>query len=178
MKEILSKNVVLNLLISVIFAGLSIFLISNPNVTMKVLTIIVGVSILAIGVVKFIMYLKRKNEGNLLLDVNLLESIVFIILGISTISFNSFIATIFRIIVSIWIIYSAIERASLSIYLKKINIEKWYIVLIFSILIFICGLFIMFNSGVIVVTIGIVFFIYCIIDIIESIITLNFLSKI
>lgn len=178
MKEVLSKNVVLNLLMSLIFAVLSIFLISNPDVTLKTLTIILGIVILAIGVVKFIIYLKRKNEDSLALDINLFESVVFIILGISTISFNSFVATIFRIAISIWIIYSSIGRINLSIYLKKINIDKWYIVLISSLLMFICGLFVMFNSGAIVVTIGIIFLIYCIIDIIESIIILNFLSKI
>lgn len=178
MKEILTKNVVLNLFISLVFAVLSIFLINSPEVTIKTLTIILGVVILAIGVIKGILYLKRGTDEKEPINVNLLECVVLIIFGISIISFNSFVSTMFRIMIAIWIIYTSIERIVLAIKLKNFEYNLWYIIFISAMLMLICGLYVMFNAGAIIVTIGIVFLIYCIIDIIESIVALSYLSKV
>lgn len=178
MKDILLKNIVLNIFISLVFVVVSIFLINNSDAMLKTLTIILGIVIFIIGLVKGIIYLREKNNMSSVININLLECVICLLLGISVIFFNSFVATIFRISISIWIIYSSMERISLSRYLKKINIDKWYIVLIFSILMLICGLIVMFNSGTVIMTIGIILLIYCIIDIVESIISLSFLAKI
>ena len=176
MKEILSRNIVINILISLLFAILSIFLIANPDSTVKIVTTILGVVIIVIGVVKLIMFMKS-SEKDFLMNLNLFESVVAIILGISIIVFSGFVSALFRISIAIWIIYCAIERIYLSVYLKNASFNLWKIILVCGILVLICGIYILFNTGSIFSTIGIVMLIYSIFDIVENLIALSYFTR-
>ena len=176
MKEILSRNIVINILISLLFAVLSIFLISNPDSTVKIVTTILGVVIIVIGVVKLIMFIKS-SEKDSLMNLNLFESVVAIILGISIIVFSGFVSALFRISIAIRIIYCAIERIYLSVYLKNASFNLWKIILVCGILVLICGIYILFNAGAIFSTIWIVMLIYSIFDIVENLIALSYFTR-
>ena len=103
--------------------------------------------------------------------------IIAIIIGAVTIAYSNQIGAIFRIMIGIWIVYSAIIRMSLSAKLKVIESSTWIYSLIIAFAMIICGVFIICNSGAIVVTIGTIILIYSILDIIESIIFLKNVSK-
>ena len=59
---------------------------------------------------------------------------------------------------------------NLSLELKKIQSSVWISGLVLSIIMLICGLYVIMNSGAVVVTIGIIMTISSIIDLIENII--------
>ena len=86
---------------------------------------------------------------------------------------DSLIETILRIIIGIWIIYSSLIKLTLALKMKQLEIIAWGYSLILSIVMFLCGLFIILNSGVIIVTIGIIMIVYSIIDIIDNVICLK-----
>ena len=55
-------------------------------------------------------------------------------MGIVTIRYSSAIGSIFRIIIGIWIIYSALIRMGLSVKLKNMNLNIWIYSLIIAII--------------------------------------------
>ena len=103
--------------------------------------------------------------------------IIAIILGIATIAYSEQISSIFRIFIGIWIVYSSIMRFSLALKLKTISSNIWIYSIILAICMFICGLYTIFVSNLVVVSIGISILIYAIIDAIEDIIFLVNVNK-
>ena len=114
--------------------------------------------------------MQGKND---LYNYHLIYGIMAIVIGIVTILYSSTIGMIFRIIIGIWIIYTAAVRASSSFKLRRINSNVWIYTLILSIVMLICGLYIILNTGTIIVTIGVIMVIYAVIDIIENLIFLK-----
>ena len=104
--------------------------------------------------------------------------IIAIILGIVTIVYSSQILAMFRIIIGLWITYSAIIRINLALKLKNINSNVWVHSLAIALIMLVCGIYILFNTAAIIVTIGVAILAYSILDIIESIIFLNNVNKI
>lgn len=171
-KEFLKKSSWTSIVESIIFAILGIILIYKPNETVSVISYILGAIFIIAGIYKIINYMQTRGQKDLY-NYNLIYGIMAIVIGIVAIVYSSTIGTIFRIIIGIWIIYTAIIRISASIKLKAINSNIWIYSLILSIAMFICGLYIILNSGAIIVTIGVIMIIYSIIDIIENIILIK-----
>ena len=100
-----------------------------------------------------------------------------IIIGIIAIVYKSKIETIFRVLIGIWIVYTGIIRLSLSFKIKLVESPAWLYSLLISIIMIICGIYTIFVSNVIVVTIGIVILVYSVLDVIEDIIFLVNIKK-
>ena len=88
-------------------------------------------------------------------------------------AYNSSISKMFGIIIGLWIIYSAVVRASSALKLRALSSNIWIYTLIIAIVMFICGLYVTLNQSVIVTTIGIIMIVYGIMDIAENIIFLK-----
>ena len=101
-----------------------------------------------------------------------------IILGILTIVYRNEIGTLLRVLIGIWIIYSAMIRISLSLKLKSLNTGNvWIYSVLVAILMLICGIYAMFTSNAIIITVGLIILTYSILDIVEAIIFLINLKK-
>lgn len=160
-----------SLLTSIIFAILGIVLIVNPQGTLKVVAYVFGAIFMLIGIYKIISYFVAKGKYDFF-NYDLAFGIIAIIIGLATIVYMKQIGTVLRVIIGIWIIYSAIIRINLSAKLKMVDSRMWASCLILAILMLIAGLYILFTPNTILVTIGIVILIYSILDIMESIIFL------
>ena len=68
-----------------------------------------------------------------------------------------------------WILYSGITKLIISLKLKEINVNNWYLVLVSSIIMIACGLYIIIKSNLVLSGIGIVLVLYAIIDIVQFI---------
>lgn len=169
LSNILKKTGMYSLVSSIIFAVLGIVLIVYPEETIKVISYIIGIMFMLVGVYKIINYITNKGNYDLY-NYDLAFGIIAIVLGIVTIAYGSKIVSIFRIIIGLWIIYSAIIRFSLSLKLKALETDAWKYSLILAIVMLICGIYAIANTGIIIVTIGVVVLVYAITDIIESII--------
>ena len=101
-----------------------------------------------------------------------------IIIGIVTIAYRDTIATIFRIIIGIWILYSGLMRLGLVSKLKSIGVSEWKWALLIAFLILICGVYVIFNGSAIGVAIGVAILIYSVMDIIEGVIFLRNVNSI
>ena len=106
-------------------------------------------------------------------NYEMIYGILAIIIGLITIFYSSTIATIFRIMIGIWILYSGLMRLGLVSKLKNLGIQEWRYALVIAILILICGAYVLVKAETIGIAIGIAVFIYSIMDMIEGIIFLR-----
>lgn len=177
MENFLKKTGLESVITSLVFAVIGILFICNPEGTFTFATTILGLIFIIGGIIKIINYFK--NRGILdFYNYELIYGIIAIIIGIVVIVYSNALETIFRIIIGIWIIYSGIMRLLLASKLKAIESQSWKPVLIIAVIMLICGLFITFNSGAIIMTIGIIMLIYAIMDLIEGFVFIRNVDKI
>ena len=170
MKEVLKKSGWVDILVSVAFAIIGIFMIVKTDLALKVISYILGGIFIVIGVIKGIDYFLSKGKYDFY-NYDLIYGIIAIIIGIVTI------CCMLRIMIAIWIIYSGLVRLSLSLKLHTAKINMWNVSLVLSIIMIIGGLYMIFQSGALVLTIGIIMLIYSIIDLIESAIFVKYVDK-
>lgn len=175
-EKIMKKNGWASLLASIIFALLGIVLIINPDGTIKFVSAVLGAMFILAGIYKIISYYENKGKYDFL-NYDIAYGIIAILLGLVTILYSEQISALFRIFIGIWIIYSSIMRFNLSFKLKTINSNVWLYSLILAICMFICGLYMIFVSNLVVISIGVSILIYAVIDIVEDIIFLININK-
>ena len=81
---------------------------------------------------------------------------------------TGFLASMFRIIVALWIIYAGVLRLIYTFRFKVYGDNMWVLNLVLSIIILACGVFILFNNGILIATMGVIMLCYSILDLIES----------
>ena len=169
-KNSLRKTGFTSLFTSIAFAIIGLLLIMKPDESIRFVSGIVGGIFIAIGVYKiaqFVMDRTKMEMFNFYYDLAI--GIISIIFGIIIIAYSAEIIAIFKIIIGLWIVYSSIVRFSMAIQLKQMLSKSWSPVMVLAIIMFLIGLFMIFASGSIVITLGIIILAYSIIDIIESI---------
>ncbi len=172
MEEFLKKTGWTSIITSVITAIIGIAIIGNPAAIMHVVAYILGVSFIGFGIVKLISYFVAKGTYDFY-NYEMIFGILAIIIGIVTIAYRETIATIFRIIIGIWILYSGLMRLGLVTKLKSLNINEWKGALVIAVLILICGIYVIFKGSSIGMAIGIAILIYSVMDIVEGVIFLR-----
>lgn len=169
MEDLLKKTGVANSIAAVIFLIMGIILIADPTGVMKAISIVLGIGIIAVGVIKLVMYFKDKENYDFY-NYDLIYGILAVVLGIVVMKYGHVIEAVFRLALGIWIIYSGLMRIGLAIKLKAVNAKVWSVGLVLAICMLVGGLYIVFNSGAFIATIGWIVVIYSIMDLIESLI--------
>ena len=177
LEKIFKKTGWISILESVIFAILGIILVWKPTDTVKAISYILGAIFIIIGISKIVNYFLAKGKYDFY-NYDLIFGLMAIVIGIVTIVYTDTIGAIFRIIIGIWIIYSSLIRINLSFKLHAMNLNVWLYSLLLAIAMFMCGLFILMNSGSVVMTIGIYMIVYSVIDIIENLIFIRNVKEI
>lgn len=169
--KIMKKTGWSSLITSIIFAILGVVLIINPQETVRVVSYVLGIIFILVGIYKIISYFMAKGKYDFF-NYDLAFGIIAVIIGLSTIVYMKQIGTVLRVIMGIWIIYSAIIRINLSAKLRMVDSGMWAYCLILALIMLVAGIYILFTPSTILVTIGIIVLIYSILDIMESIIFL------
>lgn len=168
-KQLLKKTGWVSILESLVFGILGAIVIWKPEETIKVISYVLGIIFITIGILKIINYFLTKEKYDFY-NYDLIYGLMTCVLGIVTMVYSSTISSILRIIIGIWIVYSSFIRMNLSLELRSIKVKIWIYSLILAIVMLICGLFVIMNSGTIITTIGIMMVVYSIIDIVENVI--------
>ncbi len=176
MKDFLKKSGWTDILVSLVFAVVAIFMITKSDAVVKIISYVLGGIFIVMGAVKIIDYFASKGKSDLY-NYDSIYGIIAIIIGLVTIFCSSLIESMFRIVIAIWIIYSGLVRLSLSLKLHTAKIKVWSVSLILSIIMIIGGIYMLFQSGALVLTIGIIMLVYSIIDLIESAIFIKYVDK-
>lgn len=171
MEQILKKMGWASIVTSIGFALIGLVIAYNPNTTFQVVSYLIGAIFIIYGIIKMIEYFKMKGSYDLY-NYELVYGIIAILLGIVVIVWNGMIETLLRIFVGIWIIYSGAMRFGLVLKLQKMESDNkvWLVVLLISLAILFCGIYVLANPGTVVMTVGIIMVVYAVMDIIEEII--------
>ena len=176
MKNILKKSGWIDILVSIVFAIIGIFMIVKTDLAIKIISYVLGGMFIAMGIVKSTDYFLSKGKYDFY-NYDLVYGIIAIIIGLITIFCSGLIESMFRIMIAFWIIYSGLIRLSLSLKLHSVQIDMWNISLILSIIMIISGVYILFQNGALILTIGIIMLVYSIIDLIESAIFIKYVDE-
>lgn len=176
LEKVLKKTGTASLISSIIFALFGIVLIIKPTETVTAISYAFGIMFILIGLIKIINYVQNKETYNFY-NYDIAYGIIAIILGVVTIVYSNQIGAFFRILIGLWIIYSSIIRVNLALKLKSIGDNVWLWSLVIAIIMLICGIYVISNSGAIIVTIGAIILTYAILDVIESCIFLGNINK-
>lgn len=177
MEEFLKKTGWTSIVTSVVTAIIGIALIGNPSAIMHIVAYLLGIVFIGFGIVKLVSYFVAKGTYDFY-NYEMIFGILAITMGIVTIAYRDTIATIFRIIIGIWILYSGLMRLGLVSKLKSIEVDEWKWALLIAVFILLCGIYVIFNGTSIGVAIGVVILIYSIMDIIEGVIFLRNVNSI
>ncbi len=167
MKNFLKKSGWSDILVSIVFAIIGIFMIVKTDAALKVISYVLGGMFIVIGIIKSIDYFASKGKYDFY-NYDLIYGIIAIIIGLVTIFCSGLIESMLRIMISLWIIYSGLVRLSFSLKLRTAQINMWSVSLILSIIMIIGGIYMLFQNGALVLTVGIIMLVYSVIDLIES----------
>ena len=169
MKSLLKKSGWIDILVSIIFGVIGVFMIVKTDLAIRIMSYVLGGIFIAMGVIKCVDYFISKGKYDFY-NYDLVYGIIAIVLGLVTIFCSGLIESMFRIMIAIWIIYSGLVRLSLSLKLRAAQISMWGVSLALSILMIIGGILMTFQSGALVLSMGIIILVYSIFDLIENII--------
>lgn len=176
LKDLLKKSGWMSIAESLVFAILGIILIWQKDAIMSMIAYILGAVFILLGIIKVINYVQTKSKSDLY-NYELVYGIMAVIIGIVIMVYSSTISKIFGIIIGMWIVYSSVVRASSALKLKQIKSNIWIYSLVIAVIMLICGLVVIFNTGAIPATIGAIMITYAILDIIENVIFINNVKK-
>lgn len=159
-----------NLFTSILFLVVGILLFSNPGGVVKFITYIVGILFIIMGIGKIVSYYQMIRKMNVNNTSDFILGIVAAILGIIVIFCSSAIEFVIRLVMGGWILYSGIVKLIYSLNLRDLKVDSWLYILIVSIIMIICGLYVIVKSNLVFSTIGLILIIYSIIEIIQYII--------
>ena len=129
----LSKTLILGLV------GLVLLLI--PGTLNKLIGILIGVALLAVGIIAIVKYIKEKGNGS---SLNLVSGILYSVLGVIIIIYPYSIINLVTICLGVYLVINGLLKLKLSFVLKRIT-DKWIGTLIMGIITVILGVVLIFN---------------------------------
>lgn len=152
-----------SLLSSIMFLILGCVLFTNPGGIVEFISYILGGILIIIGVINYLSYRKTYKNLNIANNSLLVTSIILIILGIISIICSGVIESLVRLIIGSWVLYSGIMRL---ISVLNFRQNSFITRLIISLLLIICGLYIILKTNLVFKFIGLALIFYSILEII------------
>ncbi len=149
----LKKSAWSAILESLITIVLGILLITWPDVVIKVATYVVGIFFIVKGAYQIINYFLVKGQNDFF-NNNLLAGVISVLIGLTLLLIGEEIASVFRIVIGIWMIYESLVRINTSIKLYAANVSVWKYTLIFALMMLVLGVFVTFYNGAVLTLIG------------------------
>lgn len=170
------KVSVASILTSIAIGILGLIILFNPNETIALLSLILGIIIMIIGIGKIISYIILRKESNFS-NYDLIYGIIAIVISIIMLANANAFATIVRVIIGIWIAYTGIMKLIYALNLKSLSSSSWIAVMIMAIITIIAGVYIAIDSSILIIVFGVILIAYAVIDIIEQIIFMINVNK-
>lgn len=170
------KVSVASILTSIAIGILGLIILFNPNETIALLSLILGIIIMIIGIGKIISYIILRKESNFS-NYDLIYGIIAIVISIIMLANANAFATIVRVIIGIWIAYTGIMKLIYALNLKSLSSSSWIAVMIMAIITIIAGVYIAIDSSILIMVFGVILIAYAVIDIIEQIIFMININK-
>lgn len=150
---------------AILFLIFGIILFTNPGGIVKFISYIAGAVLIIIGITNLLGYYRTKSKLNIEMNGKLVSGIILVVLGLISILFASLIETTLRLIIGAWIIYSGVIRLIEAINFKA-DKTSFIVRLVISILMIICGFYVVLKTNLVFSAIGLFIIIYSVMEII------------
>lgn len=171
LRKRITKRCNTTFIISIIFVIVGLFLFIKPNTTISVISYAIGGFLLVSGIFSIYKYFSQDGLMNTF-NFELVYGVLLSIAGLFLIFNPNLLATLFPIILGIWIIINSVTKFQYALVLKRVNNNDWPYTCLISFLTFAWGLVLLFNplESVLAVTqiIGIFIIVYAVLDIIDN----------
>lgn len=162
----INKFVDLSIIASIIFTIIGLCLIIFPDVSLNIMSYVIGGLFLIFGI-----YLFTINYNSLILTDMIFFGVMMVLLGVILIVYPKLIAQLIPIVLGIWFITDSIVKIRISLSLKDYDDTPWVLTLVLSIISMLCGVVFILHplasSEVITTFIGALIMIYSLSDIID-----------
>ena len=138
---------------SLILIVLGVLFIALQDTMIQVLSYIVGAFFIVKGGFQIINYFMEKGQNDFF-NNNLLSGVVSVLIGIAALLIGENMASVFRVIIGVIIIYESLVRINTAIKLSAAKIDVWKYILIVALIMMVLGIFVTFNEGAIITLIG------------------------
>ena len=170
-EKFLKRSSWIDIIISILFILFGGLLAFKPEQTLGAISIILGITIIAMGVLKLIEYFSSEVKEDYLLTF----ALVLVIFGVVVLFANNSIIAFFRVLLGIWVLVDGIMDLETALAWKDTKSPYWLTSLVLSIFMMFAGLLILVNQNIVLTTMGILIIVYGIFDIVDRII---FMKKI
>lgn len=164
MKKIANYKEQSSLINAIIFLVLGIILFTNPGGIVKFISYFIGGALIIPGIFNILSYKKTLKKLNIEEKSKLVSGIILIILGLISIIFSSFIEGAVRLICGCFILYSGITKLINTINNKGEKLS-FIVSLCISILMILCGFYVVLTANLIFKFIGLFVLIYAVMEI-------------
>ncbi|MBQ8043460.1 MAG: DUF308 domain-containing protein [Clostridia bacterium] len=181
MEDFLKKGTIVNLISTLLFLVVGIILVTNPVITLNVVTYVVETILIVWGIITIINYVRVESRHDVF-SLGFVQGVVCILLALFLIVNPNILIIILPVCIGIWMVFGSLSRIQIAIKLNAWGqrTSGWYIFL--AVLMFAIGLVIICNpfktATIIVQALGIGIIAYSVLDIIEAVGVLRFLNKI
>lgn len=175
-KSSLKQSAWMAILESLATVVLGIFLIAWPDVAIKVIATVAGIFFVVKGGYQIIYYFMVKGQNDFL-NNGLLSGVISLLVGIAALVMGDELATVFRVVIGIWMVYEALVRMNTAIKLHAAKIDAWKYIMLLALLILVAGVFITFFNGAIISLIGWMMIITGIIGIVGDVIFIQYVNE-
>ena len=162
----INKFVDLSIIASIIFTIIGLCLIIFPDVSLNIMSYVIGGLFLIFGI-----YLFTINYNSLILTDMIFFGVMMVLLGVILIVYPELIEQLIPIVLGIWFITDSIVKIRISLSLKDYDDTPWVLTLVLSIISMLCGVVFILHplasSEVITTFIGALIMIYALSDIID-----------
>lgn len=162
---------------ALILIVLGISLVLWPDTVIKILAYLIGAFFIVKGGFRIFNYFMEKGQNDFF-NNGLLLGVISVLVGIVAVVMGEGIASIFRIIIGVLIIYESLVRLNLATKLASANIGDWKYILCFALIMLVLGIFITFNTGAVVALIGGIMIATGIIGIIGDFVFIKHINKV
>ncbi len=138
-----NRMLLYSMITAVITGIFGLILLFMPDLTNKVVGILVGIIFLVSGVNAIYKYFHR--DGAKLYSLNIIFGVLYAVLGVVIIVYPFSVMTFVTICLGLYLIVSGAVKANYAFWLKRGNEDTWLITLASGIMLVIFGILVMFN---------------------------------
>ena len=154
---------------------IGILLIAWPEAVIKAIAYIAGGFFVVKGAYQIINYFIVKGHNDFF-NNNLLAGVISVLVGITALAMGEQIATVFRVVIGIWMIYESLVRMNTAIKFHSAGITSWRYILIVALLMLVFGVFVTFYTGAVVTLIGWMMILVGVIGIVGDIVFIQYVN--
>lgn len=177
MEDFFRKTGVVSIVSAIIFAVVGAILMFNSEAILKIICYILGIIFIVVGGFRIVAHFAAKGKYNIY-NWGFASGVIALVSGLIVIFASDVVIKVLGIVIGLWIMYSALVRLELMIKLRKIKSEFWISVAVTSAIMLVCGLYMIMNPEAAPAVMGLIVFVYGVLDFIQSIIYMNTLKKI